>query len=323
MAQQATGTRMSLPVARQGKVGAGLRPRRGRSGGREALLAYAYLTPALVVLLLFSLGPFAYVFYASLLHAPLAPNESFVGLDNYRYLLDPAQQSGFLQALTNTAVYVLGVVPGGIALSLLCAFLLHRAVRGWAVFRLLFFIPYVTPVLSTAIIWLWIFNPNSYGLLNFLLGLIHVGPLGWANDPNWAMPSVIIYSLWQSAGFNTVVFLAGLAAIPKDLQEAARTDGATEWAVTRRVTLPLLTPTIFFVLIVSTIESLKVFTQVFALTGSNGAGGATMTLGLFLYQQLNFQHLDVASAVAVILFVLTVIFTLIQSGLSRRWVHYG
>lgn len=297
------------------------RSRRDSRRVREALLAYAYLTPAFLVLIVFSLGPFVYVFYASTLHTPGAPTQSFVGLDNYRYLLDPAQDSGFWQALATTFYYVVGVVPAGVALALGCALLLHRKVRGWAVFRMLFFLPYVTPALSTSIIWLWIFNPQ-YGLLNYLLRLAHLPALGWINDPHWAMPAVIIYSLWQSAGFNTVIFLAGLASIPQELHESARVEGAAEWRVARHITLPLLTPTIFFVLVVAMIESFKVFTQIFALTGG-GPAGATTTLAFFVYQDgFSYFHLDVASAVAVLLFIMIMAFTALQGWISRRWVFY-
>lgn len=290
-------------------------------GIREGLLAYSYLAPAFAILALFTFGPFAYVFFASLTHAPGAATQKFVGLDNYRYLLGPAQQSGFLGALGRTLYFTVGVVPTSIALSLLCALLLRDKVRGWSVFRLLFFIPFVTPALPTSIIWLWIFNPQ-YGLLNYLLGLAHLPAVGWVNDPTWAMPSVIIYSLWQSAGFNTIIFLAGLTTISPEVEEAARVDGASRWAVTRHITLPLLTPTIFFVFIVSVIESLKVFTQIFALTGG-GPADATTTVGFFLYQDaFQYFHLDTASAVAVILFGITVVFLLLQLWGSRRWVFY-
>ena len=327
MAGQSTGTR-------RGAAG-GARPARGRileaasararpgasRRAREALLAYAYLAPALILLAVFTLGPFVYVFYASVLHAPGAATQSFVGADNYRYLLDPAQQSGFLDALKTTFYYVACVVPAGVALSLLCALLLRHRVKGWATFRLLFFLPFVTPALPTSIIWLWIFNPQ-FGLLNHLLGLVRISPVGWADDPTWAMPSVIIYSLWQYAGFNTVVLLAGLTMIPRELEDAARVDGASSLRVLRHVTLPLLTPTIFFVLVVAVIESLKVFTPIYALT-NGGPGGATTTVGFFLYQEaFSYFHLDVASAVAVILFFVTLVFTVLQSQMSRRWVFY-
>ncbi len=288
---------------------------------REALLAYAYLAPAFVLLLLFTLGPFVYVFFASAQRHPGAPTQRFVGTANYTYLLDPAQQSGFLNALGATLYYVAGVAPAGVALSLLCALLLRRRVRGWAFFRLSFFLPYVTPALPTAIVWLYIFDPRS-GLLNSLLRLVHLPALGWVDDPTWAMPSVIIYSLWQSAGFNTIVFLAALTAIPPELEEAARVDGAPTWAVVRHVTLPLLTPTIFFVFVVAMIESLKVFTQIYALT-VGGPAGATTTVGVFLYQQFQSLNLGEASAVAVVMFALTMAFVLVQNVAGRRWVFYG
>lgn len=296
----------------------------GRAGwrrAREALLGYGYLAPAFLLLFLFTLGPFVYVFYASVLRSPGEPTQAFVGLQNYQHLLDPAQQSGFLSALVTTLYYVLGVVPAGVVLSLACALLLRRKLRGWTVFRLLFFLPFVTPALPTSIIWLWIFNPQ-FGLLNYLLGLLHLPALGWVDDPTWAMPAVIIYSLWQYAGFNTVIFLAGLSALPHEVEEAARVDGASTWHVVRRIIVPLLTPTIFFVSIVNVIESLKVFTPIYALTGG-GPAGATTTAGFFLYlDAFQYFHLDTASAVAVILFVITMAFTLVQSYLSRRWVVY-
>lgn len=320
MAGQAAGVQREAsfgvrPAARR-------RPHRAAGGAGEALLAYLYLSPALLLLVVFVLGPFLYVFYASAQHAPGAATQRFVGLENYRYLLDPAQQSGFWQALTTTCYYVAGVVPAGILLSLGCALLLHQVKRGRLLFRLFFFLPYVTPALSTSIIWLWVFNPQ-FGLLTYVLGLVHVRPIGWVDDPHWAMPAVIIYSLWQAAGFKTVVFLAGLSTIPRTIQEAAQVDGAGRWAVARHVTAPLLTPTIFFVLIISVIEALKVFTQIFALTGG-GPAGATTTIGFFLYQNaFQYFHLDVASAVAVLLFILIMAATLLQSWAARHWVFYG
>jgi multiple sugar transport system permease protein len=153
------------------------------------------------------------------------------------------------------------------------------------------------------------------------LRLVHLPALGWIDDPQWAMPAVMIYSLWQSAGFNTVIFLAGLASIPQELQESARVEGAGEWAVLRSITLPLLTPTIFFVLVVATIEAFKVFTQIFALT-AGGPAGATTTLAFFIYNDISYFHLDVASAVAVLLFIMIMAFTVLQGWISRRWVFY-
>lgn len=319
MAERVTGVRRGGRPKGRAVSPPQTRPDAGRV--REALLGYAYLTPAFLLLLVFTLGPFVYVFYASTLHAPGAANQRFVGLDNYRYLLDPAQQSGFREALVTTFYYVAGVVPAGVALSLGCALLLRRKLRGWALFRLLFFLPFVTPALPTSIIWLWIFNPQ-FGMLNYLLSLFHLGGTGWIDDPQWAMPAVIIYSLWQYAGFNTIVFLAGLTTIPRELEEAARVDGASTLRVIRHITLPLLTPTIFFVFVVAVIESLKVFTPIYALTGG-GPAGATTTAGFFLYQQaFVFFHLDIGSAVAVILFVITMIFTIAQTQTSRKWVFY-
>jgi len=288
---------------------------------REAGLAYIYLTPAFLLFFLFTLAPFLYVFFASVQRRPGAPTQQFAGLDNYTYLLDPAQQSGFLNALTTTLYYVAGVAPGGVVLSLLCALLLRRKVRGWSFFRLTFFLPYVTPALPTAIIWLYIFDPRA-GLLNSLLTAVHLPALGWINDPNWAMPSVIIYSLWQSAGFNTIVFLSALTGIPPELEEAARIDGASTLSVARHVTLPLLTPTIFFVFVVAMIESLKVFTQIYALT-VGGPAGATTTIGVFLYQQFQSLNLGEACAVAVVMFVLIMAFVSVQNVMGRRWVFYG
>ncbi|MDQ2741818.1 MAG: sugar ABC transporter permease, partial [Chloroflexota bacterium] len=201
------------------------------------------------------------------------------------------------------------------------ALLLRRRLRGWTIFRLLFFLPFVTPALPTSIIWLWIFNPQ-FGLLNYLLGVVHLPAVGWIDDPTWAMPSVIIYSLWQYAGFNTVIFLAGLATIPPELEEAACADGASTMRVVRHITLPLLTPTIFFVFIVAVIESLKVFTPIYALTGG-GPGAATTTIGFYLYQDaFVYFHLDTASVVAVILFAITMVFTVGQTWASKKWVHY-
>ena len=237
-----------------------------------------------------------------------APRPALRGLDNYRYLFDPSP--AFPRLWQPPGPSCSAWSRPGVALSLVCALLLREKVRGWAVFRLLFFLPFITPALSTSIIWLWIFNPAVWSA-QCRCSSGPLAALGWIDDPLWAMPAVIIYSALAISPASTPSFFSPACTnIPRELRRPRGWMAQTERAVARLVTVPLLTPTIFFVLTVATIEALKVFTQIFALTGG-GPGGATTTVGFFLYQNaFQFFHLDVASAVAVILFVIITLYRL-------------
>jgi multiple sugar transport system permease protein len=288
----------------------------------EALTGYLYLSPAALIFLVFSLGPALFVFYISLYHWDFL-NQSlsrFVGLANYQDLLT-SPFYGFWHSLVVSLYFVVGSVPTGVFLALLIALFLIRAVPGRAAVRLAVFSPYVTPVVATSIVWIWIFNPQ-FGLLNAVLHALHLPELGWLESPTWAMPGIIIYTLWHNLGFNVIIFLAGLSAVPGELREAARIDGASRWQEFWQVTWPLLTPTTLFVLVISSISALQAFTQFFTMTGG-GPINATTTTSLLLYQlAFLYNHTGHAAALAVILFLIIAGLTLAQWGLARRRTFY-
>jgi multiple sugar transport system permease protein len=222
-------------------------------------------------------------------------------------------------SLRNTIYYTVFHVPLSLVLAFAIALLLNAKVRGLAVFRTMFFLPSVTAGVATAILWLWLLNPN--GLINYALGLIGITGPRWFGSSQWAMPGLILMSLW-SIGGSVIVYLAGLQGVPDQLYEAASIDGAGWWSRLRHVTLPMMTPTIFFTVVMGLIAAFQVFTPALVIT-NGGPGTSTLFYLLHLYRN-GFQwfNMGYASALAWVLFVIILGFTLLQLGLSGRWVYY-
>ncbi|HHE73430.1 MAG TPA: sugar ABC transporter permease, partial [Chloroflexi bacterium] len=261
-------------------------------------------------------------FYASLTRWNLPFKPTFIGLSNYRYLFtDEIGAPEFLHSVRNSFYYALGV-PLNMAVSLAVALLLNRRLRGVSVFRTAYFLPTITSTAAISVIWLWVYHPADYGLLNSILMWLGFPPLRWLRDPHLAMPALILMGIWHGMGYNIVIFLAGLQAIPAHLYEAAEIDGAGSWARFWKITWPLLGPTTFYVLVVGVINSLKAFTQIHVMT-QGGPLGATTTITYYLYQQA-FERFAMgqASAVACILFVLLFVLTLIQFRVVGSRIHY-
>jgi len=291
----------------------------------RALEGYLFTAPALVLLLVFVVLPAIWVVVLSFYRWDLISSEAVpIGLANYQRM---AADSLWWKSLWQTCYFVAVTVPVGTLLALGLALLLNSRIHGRSLFRAAVFAPYVTPAVATIVIWEWIFN-HDYGLLNSVLAVFHLPKVAWLTDSNAIMPSVILYSLWATVGFNVVIFLAGLANIPPDLQEAARVDGANAWQVFRRVTWPLLSPTTYFVLLISSIGSFKVFNVVYVLTeGDAGVTGgpdrAAMTIGVYLYKQaFEFFRAGYASAISVALFAIILAVTLLQMRIASRRVFY-
>ena len=240
------------------------------------------------------------------------------------YFLDASEKNLFFKALTNTTYYVILTVPIGIALSLLIALLLNNDVRLKAFFRTSFFIPFVTSTVAVGLIWKWIFN-DDVGLLNYLLTTIGLQPVRWLKDAKWTIPTVSIVSIWKSVGYNAMIFLAGLQSIDTFYYEAAEVDGASSFQKFTKITWPLLSPTTFFLLIVSVIGSFKVFQEVFilydGLPGPYGNSGMTMVYYVFdlFYRQ---QRMGIASAAAYLLFLVILVFTFVQYRVGDKVVEY-
>jgi len=285
---------------------------------KDASAAAIFLLPNLIGFLVFMVGPtigsIAISFSSwSLLNAP-----TFAGLQNYSDLL---KDSVFWQTLGNTAYYVFVKVPLNMFLSLLLAAFLNQEIHGRNALRTIFFLPMVASSVSVALIWQPLLDPTS-GMVNKLLSFIHLGPYPWILSPNWAMPSVIMVATWKELGYFMVIFLAGLQGISSTYYEAAEIDGANAVQSFWHITVPLISPTTFFVLITSIIGSFQIFDLTTVLT-NGGPANATNTLVMYVYQAgFKFFRMGYASAVAYALFVIILAFTLIQNQLSKRWVHY-
>lgn len=297
------------------------RIRRRRRGPSDTAAAYAFLAPNGIGFLVFTLIPIGASFVISLYHWPLVGQSSFAGTQNYRNLAttDPV----FWQVLRNTFYYVFGYVPLNILLSLGIAVWLSSKIRGKNLFRVIFFLPVVTPMVANAMIWTLLYMPQSGVIDWFLVNGLHISGPNWLGSQTLAMPAMIVMSVWQGFGYNMLILSAGLQSIPLELYDAAAIDGASSWRRFLNVTLPLLTPFLFFAFVLTLITSFQVFTQPYVLTGG-GPGVSTTTLVLYLYNN-GFQYFKMgyASALAWILFVIIMTVTAIQFVGQRRWVHYG
>jgi multiple sugar transport system permease protein len=296
-------------------------PRRHLSmARREALEGYLFALPWAIGFVLFIAGPMLASLFLSFTRYDIARPPSFIGPQNYVRALtsDPL----FWPSMARTFYYALIMIPLAITASLLLALLLNRRLPGTNILRTVYFLPHLTPIVATAVLWKWIFQPEV-GLINYALWSVGIEGPGWLGSVEWAIPALIIMALWSAAGGNTMmIFLAGLQGISQELYEAASIDGAGAWARFRHVTLPALSPTIFFNLVLGVIGALKVFTSAFVTT-EGGPAYATWFYALHIYQQAfrNFQ-MGYASALAWIFFILILAITLIQVRTSRRWVYY-
>jgi multiple sugar transport system permease protein len=319
---------MPIQRRRSGRMSVGTRPvgasavpvRRQRSLRTQAAIAgYAFLLPNIVGFLVFSSIPVLATFAISTLDWDMIRTPTFVGIQNYEQLLleDPL----FRRILLNTGYYVVGTVPAGIVLSLLLALALNSSIRGITFFRAVFFVPVITSAVAVAMIWRWLFN-SDYGLINVGLFALGLPGIPWLSSSAWAMPAVILMATWKHLGYNMVIYLAGLQGIPPSLYEAASIDGANARTRFRHITLPLLAPTTFFILVISMITSFQVFDLAFILTGG-GPGVSTNTIVMYVYNQaFQFFHMGYAAAVAWVLFAIVFMVTALQWAIQRRWVHY-
>src|SRR5262249_48163158 len=246
---------------------------------QEILWAYLFLAPTLIGLLVFVLGPAV----ASLLLAFVSTNFinefQFVGLQNLRELF---ADDVFWISAGNTAFYVVGHVVPTVVIGLILASVLNQPIRGRPLFRTLYFIPVVCPIVSTSLIWSWLYE-TEFGVFNYFLRSVGLPPIHWLTDSSWAMPSIIIWSIWSGVGYPVVLFLAALQGVSRELVEASKLDGAGPWQSFRHVTFPAISPAIFLVVVLLVIGSFQVFTQTFVMT-NGGPGYATHTLVMYLYK---------------------------------------
>jgi multiple sugar transport system permease protein len=287
----------------------------------DARIAFLFLLPDLIGFVIFTLLGVLGTLAISFSHWNLVGSPSWAGLDNFRSL---AEDPLFWHVVRNTTYYTVAVVPISTALGLLVALGLNRRLPGRTILRTAYFAPFITTLASAALLWQWIFDPTR-GLIDSVLYEIGVSdPPAWLNSSVWAMPALIIFGVWRQMGFSMVLFMAGLQGVPRPLLEAATVDGANGWQRFRHITLPLISPTTFFVVIISTIGSFQLFDQAYVLTsGRLGPANATNTMVGYLYQKAFVDlNMGVASATAWALFIVIFAVTIVQLVVQRRWVHY-
>jgi len=298
-----------------------------RSAARRALRrnieGYLFVSPVVLGLLIWTLIPFVTAFYFSFTKYDLLSPPIFRGVKNYQHLLhDPLFWQGVKVTLGFTAMFLPLSISAGLAMALL----LNQKVRGIGLLRTAFYIPSIVPLVATAVLWIWIFDPD-YGLLNDALRALHLPAGLWLVDPGSALPSLVLMGLWGVGG-GMIVFLAGLQGISEEYYEAAKIDGASALAQFRHVTLPLLSSTLFYQIVLGLIASLQYFTQAFILGGVGNNMGAPLNSTLFLtiytYQvAFSYTQMGYACAISVMLFAMILLLTLILFGTQRFWVFYG
>lgn len=286
---------------------------------KEPALAYLFLAPSLLLFGLFLLYPLIRSVYLSLfLTDPRGNIAVFVGLDNFRQLLT---SSRFWDSLAVTGKFALFTVPGGIVLGLAMAALAGSRLKGMRVFQFIYSLPLALSVSTSAVIWMMLFHP-TLGMFNYFLDLLGLPAVQWLTDPKWALLSISVMTIWMNSGFNFIVLLSGLQGVPDEMYDSAKIDGAGPVRTFVQIVLPLLSPVIFFLLVVSLIGSFQAFGQMHILT-KGGPAGATEVLVFSIYKEafVNYQF-GTGSAIAILLFLLILALTLIQFKFVEKKVHY-
>jgi multiple sugar transport system permease protein len=297
--------------------------RRRRRGGismeqRQALAGYLFISPAMLIFFLFTLLPVACAAYLSFTNYDVFTRMDWIGIQNYE---DVFQDDLFWRALWNTATYTVWSIPLSMASGLGLALLLNQKLRGLSVYRTVYYLPVVTSMVAVAMIWIQLFDP-LYGVISNAFERLGVKGVDWLGDPNLAMPSIIAVSVWKVIGWDMLIYLAGLQGVPEYLHEAAAIDGANRWQAFWKITLPLLTPTTFFIFVTSLIGAFQVFDQVYVMTGG-GPANATTTLVHQIYNAA-FKALDMgyAAAMSFVLFGIILVVSLFSMRAIRGEVAY-
>ncbi|HUF26092.1 MAG TPA: sugar ABC transporter permease [Gemmatimonadaceae bacterium] len=319
-----------MTVARTGEQAVATRPaagavaarRPGRSGDEHRRAAWLFLGPALFLIGTFFFLPIIAALLLSVTDFDIYAiasfdNARFVGLANYRALME---NPVFWQAVRNTFYFALVGGPFTVALSLGAALLINaKLVRFKTVFRTIYFVPFVTTLVAVSIVWRYMYHPQ-FGLLNYALGAVGIGPVDWLGDPRWAMPAIILMAGWKNFGYNMLIFMAGLQSIPEELYEVARLDGAGPVKQFRHVTLPMLAPTFLFVGVITMIGYFQLFAEPYVMTGG-GPLRATTSLVLLMYEEgFRWWRMGVAAAVAFVLFVIILAWSLVQVRIQKERV---
>lgn len=297
-----------------------------RRRGNGLFTASAFLLPSMIGLLIFSLMPLIISGLISLtdwngLDQLMKPGffvQHFIGFENYKTILTTPE---FWRTLGNTAEYIVLYIPFMLAASLVVAYLLSRPHRAIGVFRVVYYIPVLTSWVAASLIWKSVLSPQ-YGALNGILSIFGIEGPGWLLDEKWAMPAIVLVSVWKDMGFFGLILLSGIVGINRTYYEAADIDGANGWTKFWRITLPLLTPSVFYVVIVAMINSFQLFPQIMIMTGG-GPNGATQVMVERIYQYgFRYFRMGYAAAFSWILFAIIMVLTAIQMKGQERWVHY-
>lgn len=284
---------------------------------REAITFYILIMPWLLGLFIFVIYPMFRSLYLSFTHFQIGREPVFTGLSNFERLLNDGD---FWRSLRVTGIYVLGSVPGSTVIAIGIAMLLAQKIRGVSIWRTIYFLPSVVAPIAVAVLWFYVFNPQ-YGLINTLLGYLGIKGPGWITSEDWALPSLIMMS-WWTVGGQVIIYLAGLKNIPTEYYEVAQIDGAGAWAKFRHITIPMLSPTIFFNVVLGFIGAFQIFEGPLVLT-NGGPNKATLTYMLNLYQEaFQMGSLGYASALAWILFMIIIGLTMLIIRTSSLWVYY-
>jgi multiple sugar transport system permease protein len=284
---------------------------------REELRFYLFASPWILGFLALFVGPAIASLYLSFTNYDILTPPAYIGTDNYATLMhDPL----FWKSLRNTFYMIALGVPIGLAVQIVLAMFINADIRGMATFRTLYYLPYLVPAVAAGVLWGMLFN-KQFGILNYLLDLVGIEPKSWLGDPRLAKPSLIIMGLW-TAGSGMMIYLAGLKGIPIQLYESARIDGANRFRQFWNITIPLLSPTIFFNLVMSIIYTFQMFTESYVLTRGGPNYATTFYMNLLYNNAFKYFKMGLASAQAWILFVIILFFTLVVLITSRYWVYY-
>lgn len=290
-----------------------------RKKNKDMTSAMAFVLPALIPLIVFWIYPILRSLYISFTDWDyMSPEYNYVMFDNYIKLFNDQR---FYDALWNTLVFTLGTLIPSILLGLMLAMLLQKSFKGNGLVKFIVFSPWITPTVAVSIVWTWIYQPDG-GIANSILNFFGMEGLQWIKSSETAMLAVIIVTIWKSLGYAMIFYLSALEKVPTELYEASGLDGATAWQRFRDVTLPCISPTTFFLVIITMINSLQAYDQIQVLT-QGGPSGSTRTL-LYMYYQLGFEEFKVgqATALAMVLILITLVLSAFQFVGSKRWVHY-
>ena len=279
----------------------------------------AFISPWIVGFLVFTAFPVCASIYYSFCDYDVLTKPIWVGSLNYRDLLSDAV---FWKSLGNTFYYAAFSLPLGMLVALLVAVLLNQQVKGRPLFRAIFFLPSLIPVVASSMIWLWILNGN-FGILNHTLSWIHIKGPQWLADPKWTKPSLILMALW-GCGSGVVIYLAALQDVPRSLYESAEIDGASPWVKFRHITVPLISPVLYFNLIMGIIGSLQVFANAYIMLGGGGANRSALFYAVYLYQNaFDYRQMGYASAMAWVLFIIILVLTWVATRSTRKLIYYA